>query len=177
MATDTLEVTNQYLDFHLGEEVFAVDVGKVREVLDLTRITRVPRMPESMRGVINLRGSVVSVIDMRAKFGMPATEATVDTVIIVVEVNIEGETTVLGALVDAVREVFELDTSQIEPAPRIGTAIKADFIAGMGKKDDSFVILLDVDKVFSAEDMVAAEEAVRAAESTAAPAGENDVSE
>src|SRR5574340_119405 len=109
----TVEIAEaaQYLDFKLGDEVFAIDVSKIREILDLTTITKVPHMPPYMRGVINLRGSVVSVIDMRMKFGMPTVDATVDTCIVVVEVSVEGESTVLGALVDSVQEVFELSAT------------------------------------------------------------------
>ena len=149
---DITEV-RQYLTFKLGEEVFGLDVGKVREILDFTTITKVPRTPEFMRGVINLRGSVVPVVDMRVKFGMSATEKTVNTCIIVTEVALEGDTTVLGALVDSVQEVFELEPSQIEPSPRIGTKLKTEFIKGMGKRDERFIILLDVDKAFSAEEL------------------------
>ena len=106
-----------------------------------------------MRGVINLRGSVVPVLDMRLKFGMSMTEKTVDTCIIVVEVSFEGENTIIGALVDSVQEVFELEPDQIEPAPKIGTQLKTEFIKGMGKKDDRFIIMLDIDKVFSSEEL------------------------
>ena len=153
MAVKDITEVRQYLTFKLGEEVFGLDVGKVREILDFTTITKVPRTPEFMRGVINLRGSVVPVVDMRVKFGMSATEKTVNTCIIVTEVELEGDTTVLGALVDSVQEVFELEPSQIEPSPRIGTKLKTEFIKGMGKRDERFIILLDVDKAFSAEEL------------------------
>ena len=106
-----------------------------------------------MRGVINLRGSVVPVLDMRLKFGLTRTEKTVDTCIIVVEVFFEDESTIIGALVDSVQEVLELEPDQIEPAPRIGTQLKTEFIKGMGKRDDRFMILLDIDKVFSSEEL------------------------
>jgi len=153
MAVKDITEIRQYLTFKLGEEVFGLDVGKVREILDFTTITKVPRTPEFMRGVINLRGSVVPVVDMRVKFGMSATEKTVNTCIIVAEVELEGDTIVLGALVDSVQEVFELEPGQIEPAPRIGTKLKTEFIKGMGKRDERFIILLDVDKAFSAEEL------------------------
>ena len=143
----------QYLTFKLSEEVFGVDVAQVREILDFIKITKVPQTPDFMCGVINLRGSVVPVVDMRLKFGMEKTETTVNTCIVVVEVNLEGENTVLGALVDSVQEVFELGPSEIEPAPRIGTKLKTEFIKGMGKRDDKFIILLDIDKVFSSEEL------------------------
>ena len=153
-VTDIAE-TVQYLTFKLEEEVFALDVAKVREILEITSITKIPQTPEFMRGVINLRGSVVPVIDMRLKFGMSATEQTVNTCIIVVEVTLEGETTVLGALADSVQEVVEMEPDQIEPAPHIGTRLNTNFIKGMGKHEGDFVMILDIDKVFSEEEMVA----------------------
>src|SRR5512135_2970730 len=118
--------TTQYLTFKLGDEVFAVDISKVREVLDFTTVTKVPRTPDFMRGVINLRGSVVPVVDMRLKFGMSQTEKTVNTCIIIVEVTLENETTVLGALADSVQEVIDLGPEHIEPAPKIGTRLNTE---------------------------------------------------
>jgi purine-binding chemotaxis protein CheW len=153
MAVSKITEVRQYLTFKLEGEVFALDVGKVREILDYTNITKVPQTPEFMKGVINLRGSVVPVVDMGLKFGIAPQAKTVDTCIIVMEINVDNETTVLGALVDSVQEVFELEPSQIEPAPRIGTKLRTEFILGMGKRDDQFVIILDVDKIFSCEDI------------------------
>ena len=153
MSTSTITETTQYLSFKLGEEIFAVDVAKVREILDVTAITKVPQTPEYMRGVINLRGSVVPVMDMRLKFGLPATERTVNTCIIVMEVTHDGETMVLGSLADSVQEVLELEPDQIEPPPRIGTHLRTDFIKGMGKYNDLFIIILDVDRVFNTGDL------------------------
>lgn len=152
-ATSTLTDAKQYLTFRLAEEVFALDISKVREVLDYRKVTKVPRTPEFMRGVINLRGNVVPVIDMRLKNGMTATQETVRTCIIIVEVTIGGDTTVLGALADSVQEVIDLDPAQIEPAPRIGTQLSTDFIKGMGKAGDDFIIILDIDKVFSSDEI------------------------
>ena len=122
-------------------------------------MTKVPKTPEYMSGVINLRGSVVPVLDMRLKFGLAKTEKTVNTCIIVVEVTFEGETTIIGALVDSVQEVFELEPDQIEPAPRLGTQLRTEFIKGMGKRDDRFMILLDIDEVFSSEELSMARDA------------------
>jgi purine-binding chemotaxis protein CheW len=150
--TETTETT-QYLTFKLGEEVFALDISKVREVLDFTSITKVPRTPEFMRGVINLRGSVVPVVDIRLKFGMSRTEKTVNTCIIIVEVNVDGESIILGTLADSVQEVLDLDPGQIEPAPKIGTRLRTEFIKGMGKSNAGFIIILDVDRIFSAEEL------------------------
>ncbi len=156
---DSLVDIRQFLTFKLSEEVFGVDVAKVREILDFIQITKVPQTPDFMSGVINLRGSVVPVVDMRLKFGMEKTETTVNTCIIVVEVNLDGENVVLGALVDSVQEVFELDPSQIEPAPKIGTKLKTDFINGMGKRDDKFIIILNIDKIFSSEELALVQDA------------------
>jgi purine-binding chemotaxis protein CheW len=147
--------TTQYLTYKLADEVFALDIGKVREVLDFSEITQVPRMPDYMRGVINLRGSVVPVVDLRRKFGMSTTEKTVNTCVIIAEVNVEGTTTVLGALADSVQEVLDLEPNQIEPAPRIGTKLRAEFIRGMGKHNNRFIIILDIDKVFSVDEVAA----------------------
>lgn len=172
MGVTGITETTQYLTFKLQNEIFALDISKVREVLDFTSITKVPRTPEFMRGVINLRGSVVPVVDMRLKFGMSKTEKTVNTCIIIVEISLDGDTTVLGALADAVQEVIDLEPDQIEPPPKIGTKLNTEFIKGMGKRDSDFIIILDIDKVFSVEDIslvedlsevMAAAEAVRGA--------------
>ena len=149
MSVATITETTQYLTFKLDEEVFALDVAKVREILEYTSVTKVPQTLDFMRGVINLRGSVVPVIDLRLKFGMTATEQTVNTCIIVAEVDMGGETLLLGALADSVQEVDEMEPGQIEAAPNIGTRLNIDFIKGMGKKDGNFVMILDIDKVFT----------------------------
>lgn len=144
----------QLLTFTLDEEVFAVEIAKVREVLDLIKVTRVPKMPEFMRGVINLRGAVVPIVDMRIKFGLSRADEGVHTCIIVLETEVDGEPVVIGALADSVREVLELRAEDIEPPPRMGTRLKSEFIKGMGKQDDSsFIIILDIDRIFSTEEM------------------------
>jgi purine-binding chemotaxis protein CheW len=155
MSVNSITETVQYLTFKLDEEVFALDVAKVREILEYNIVTKVPQTPDFMRGVINLRGSVVPVIDMRLKFGMSATEQTVNTCIIVVEVALEGETSVLGALADSVQEVIEMEPEQIEPAPHIGTRLNTEFIKGMGKHEGDFIMILDIDKVFSEGEIAA----------------------
>ena len=153
MAEAKTNTTNQFLTFTLGKEIFALDIDTVREVLELTSITRIPRTPEFMRGVINLRGHAVPVVDMRVKFGMDRTRDTVDTCIIIVEVDYEGEMTVMGALVDSVREVFEMAPDKIEEAPRMGTKINTEFIQGMGRQDDAFIIILNISRIFSPEEL------------------------
>jgi purine-binding chemotaxis protein CheW len=162
MSVSEITETRQYLTFKLGNEVFATEVAKVREVLDFTTITEIPRTPEFMSGVINLRGSVVPVVDLRLCLEMSKTEKTRNTCIVVVEVLMDNESTVIGALADSVEEVIDLEPDQIQPAPKIGTHIRTDFIKGMGKRENQFVMILDIDRVFSAEDLAA----VRQPEST-----------
>ena len=155
METDRITEVVQYLTFKLDEEVFAINISKIREVLELPTVTRVPRTPDFMCGVMNLRGGVVPVIDLRIKFGIEVAERTVDTCIIIVEVTLEGETTLIGALVDSVQEVSEFESNQIEPAPRIGTRMNTEFIEGMGKRDSEFIMILDMDRVFSSDELSA----------------------
>ena len=145
--------THQYLTFILGDEVFALDIATVREVLELTTITKIPRTPEFMRGVINLRGHAVPVVDMRVKFGMARADDTVNTCIIIVEVIVENEAVVMGAVADSVREVFEMRPDEIDQPPKMGTSIDAAFIKGMGRQDESFIIILDINKVFSLDEL------------------------
>lgn len=148
--------TVQYLTFMLDEEVFALEISQVKEVLDLTAITKVPRTPGFMRGVINLRGNVVPVLDLRLKLGLDQKADTQDTCIIIVEVKLEGAQTVIGALADSVQEVISLDQGQVEPPPRIGMSVDSEVIKGMGKRDQEFVIILDSGRVFTAEEIAAA---------------------
>jgi purine-binding chemotaxis protein CheW len=150
--TGIAEMT-QYLTFKLDDEVFALDIGKVREVLDFTTVTKVPQTPDFMRGVINLRGNVVPVLDMRLKFGMSMTEKTVNTCVIITEIEVDGEKTVVGAMADSVQEVLDLEPEQIEPPPRIGSKLNIESIMGMGKHNDQFIIILNIDKVFSAGEL------------------------
>jgi purine-binding chemotaxis protein CheW len=145
--------TLQYLTFGLGEEVFALETGSVREVIELVSVTRIPKTPPYMRGVINLRGHAVPVVDLRIKFDMPKVADTVNTCIIIVDVEVEGENCYMGAIVDSVREVFEMTSDQINPPPRMGTSIRADFIRGMGKQNEEFIMILDIGKVFSPEEL------------------------
>jgi purine-binding chemotaxis protein CheW len=144
---------SQYLTFKLDRELFAVDIGKVREVLEFSTMTKVPRTPDFMRGVINLRGNVVPIVDMRLKLGLGLTEKTVDTCVVISEVAVDGERTVLGALVDSVQEVIDFDTNQLAQTPHIGNRIDSGVIRGMGKRDDEFVMILDLDRVFTAQEL------------------------
>ena len=153
MSTSEITETRQYLTFKLGCEVFATDVAKVREVLDFTAITKIPKTPDFMSGVINLRGNVVPVVDLRLCFEMSKTEKTVNTCIVVVEMIVDGERTVIGALADSVEEVIDLDPEQIQPPPRIGTHVRTEFIKGMGRRDTQLIMILDIDRVFTVEEL------------------------
>jgi purine-binding chemotaxis protein CheW len=153
MSTSGITETRQYLTFKLGNEIFATDVAKVREVLDFTKITEIPRTPDFMSGVINLRGSVVPVVDMRLCLEMSKTERTTNTCIVVLEVLLDNESIVIGALADSVEEVIDLEPDQIRQAPKIGAKIQTDFLKGMGKRDDQFIMILDIDRVFSADEI------------------------
>ena len=166
--------TVQYLTFKLEDEIYAVDVAQVREILDFPPITKVPRTPDFMRGVINLRGSVVPVVDMRLKFGMSKTVKSVNTCIVVVEVTMENESTVIGALADSVQEVIELEPTQIEPPPKFGSRLKVEFLKGMGKIGEHFLMILDIDKVFSTEDILLANEVASAGSKEFNASGEED---
>lgn len=146
---------NSYLSFKLGEEVFAANVGKVLNILEMTKITKVPKAPDYMKGVINLRGTVLPVIDTRIKFGLASTEFTTNTCILVLDIDIENDSLHVGALVDAVQEVLEIEPNQILPPPNIGSKYRSEFITGMFKlNEEQFIMLLDMDKVFSVDELL-----------------------
>jgi purine-binding chemotaxis protein CheW len=155
MAEPEQDIT-EYLTFTLGREVFALGIASVREVLEVTDLTVIPRTPEFMRGVINLRGSAVPVMDMRMKFGMSKSRETVDTCIIIAEVDVGGEKSAIGGLVDSVREVLHIPESAVEPAPPMGAAVDTRYIKGMARVGEEFIILVDMGKVFSADELVLA---------------------
>ena len=163
----TAHTFSSYITFKLGDELFAIDVARVREVLDLSEITRVPTAPPYMRGVVNVRGSAVPVVDLRLKFGLSPTPDTVDTRIVVIELELDGELTVVGGLADSVREVLELDRSEIREPPRIAMRWRADMIDGMGKKGEQFIIVLDIARVFTTDDAMLVAEPTPAAEAGA----------
>jgi purine-binding chemotaxis protein CheW len=142
----------QYLSFTLAGSEYGIGILKVKEILQYETITRVPSTPRSVRGVINLRGAVVPVIDLAAKFGLPETAVTRLTCILIVEALLEGQPTVMGIMSDAVREVIELGLDDVEPPPAFGTQVRVDFLLGMGKVGKRFVLLLDIDRVISADE-------------------------
>jgi len=147
MSSNDGAETTQYLSFKLADEDFAIDIAKVREVLDLPNITAVPRTQGFVKGVINLRGAVVPVVDLRLKFGMHTPEPTVNTRVIITEIDLEDDPTILGALADSVQEVMELESLCIETPPKLGIHIKTEYLKGMGKRGEEFVMILDLDKV------------------------------
>ena len=144
---------NSYLSFGLGDEIFAVHVSKVLEILEITQITKVPNAPSYMRGVINLRGSVLPVVSTRTIFNLKEVADTVDTCIVVLDIDVEGELLKVGTLVDNVKEVLEIDEEHMEPPPNLGQRFRSDFILGMWKQEKDFIMVLNIDKVFSEEEL------------------------
>lgn len=150
-----LEEQQQYLTFMLSGETYAISILRIKEIIQYGQLTEVPRMPDFIRGVINLRGAVVPVIDLSARFGKQTTAIGRRNCIIIIEVAVGEETQSVGVMVDAVNAVLEIPASEIEPAPTFGTNIRADFIAGMGKINGKFVIILNIHHVLSMDDMEA----------------------
>lgn len=145
---------NQYLTFRLEDEQYAVSVYSVREVLEYVPITRIPQTASYMKGVINLRGMGIPVIDLRRKFGMSEVSVTKDTSIIVLELTSKEGPLIIGALADSVQEVIELEENEIEGAPRFGSNLSVDYIQGIGKKDGTFIIILNMDTILSTDEVI-----------------------
>ncbi len=143
----------QYLTFELGTEVFAINILNIKEIIEYGQVTEVPRMPSFIRGVINLRGSVVPVIDLSARFGKATSKVSRKSCVVILEVMFEDEQHIVGVMVDAVNAVLDIEDNQIEPAPSFGANIRSDFIKGMGKVEGKFVIILDVNYVLSMDEM------------------------
>jgi purine-binding chemotaxis protein CheW len=143
---------NSYLTFILDGENFAVNVAGVIEILEVPRITKIPRSPDYLRGVINLRGNVLPVIDTRLKFGMSTADNTIDTCVVVMEIEIEEELITIGAIVDAVKEVVDFEDNQIKPSPALGTKYNPEFIEGIVRVEEQFIMILNIGKVFSSQD-------------------------
>ncbi|NLJ46684.1 MAG: chemotaxis protein CheW [Treponema sp.] len=143
--------SGEYLCFYLGRELYAVNVSRVEVVLEMQSVTRVPRAAPHMRGVINHRGSVVPVVDLRMRFGMGLSELSEGTNIIILQLDYDGELLTVGMLADGVREVINLDPGDTEKPPRLGSRLDEAVIEGIAKRGDEFIILLDIDEVFRAE--------------------------
>jgi len=144
---------NSYLTFKIDEEIFSANVSKVISILELSKITKIPRTPDFIRGVINLRGAVLPIVDLRIKFGLTPTEFTSNTCILVLEINIESASVKIGALVDSVQEVLEIDDKDIMPPPNLGAKYKSEFIEGMFKMENSFIMLLNMDMIFTHDEL------------------------
>ncbi|HTS16056.1 MAG TPA: chemotaxis protein CheW [Verrucomicrobiae bacterium] len=153
VGSDMSHRAGKYLTFKLGAEEFGLEILKVQEIIKMMDITRVPRTPDFVRGVINLRGKVIPVVDLRLRFGMEAKATTDKTCVIVVQVRRENVTVTMGTIVDEVSEVLDIGGEQIEPAPEFGEMVNTDFIVGMGKVGKRVVMLLDVDKVLSQQEL------------------------
>jgi purine-binding chemotaxis protein CheW len=165
------EISNQYLTFMMEGENYALSVAGVSEVLTVPKVTHIPRMPAFMRGIVNLRGAVVPILDLKLKFGIGETVITPKTAIVVVEIALDGEAGEesilrLGVFADSVEKVVTLAASEIEPPPRIGTRIRKSFIDGMGHLDDGFVAILNMREILTDEDLAMAESAGEIARET-----------
>ena len=145
--------TCQYMTFKLGDELFAINVAQVREVLEVPQITKVPTAPQYMKGVVNVRGQSIPVVDLRLRFGLPKGTETVQTRIIVMELQLDGEVAILGGMADSVHEVIELEPGNINPPPKIAMRWRTEFIQGLGKRGDDFIIILDFNSVFSSDEL------------------------
>ncbi|HHI03281.1 MAG: chemotaxis protein CheW [Candidatus Zixiibacteriota bacterium] len=148
----------KYLTFRLDNEEYGLEILKVREIIGLMNITSVPKTPEYVRGIINLRGSVIPVLELKKKFDMGETENTEETCVIVVEVALDNKKVMMGIIVDAVSEVLDISEDEIEDAPAFGTHVNTRFILGIGKVRDEVKILLDIDEVLTAIDIAMLEE-------------------
>jgi purine-binding chemotaxis protein CheW len=151
----------QYLTFHLGGEEYAIGILRVKEIIEYGTLTVVPQTPPSIRGVINLRGNVVPVVDLALKFGIPQSPITNRTCIIIVEVELRGEQSVIGIIADSVSQVIELAPSEILPPPSFGTRVSVDFLHGMGRADKKFSLILNIDKVLSIDELTSTASAPR----------------
>jgi purine-binding chemotaxis protein CheW len=154
METKTKDKTNSYLTFKIGEEVFAANVSKVISILELVKITKLPRTPDYIRGVINLRGTVLPIVDLRLKFGLSATEFTSNTCILVLDLQMDEVDVKIGALVDSVQEVLEIEDNELLPAPKIGKNNQNEIIEAMYKADDdTFIMVLNLNLIFSSDEL------------------------
>lgn len=158
----------QYLTFLLGGEMFAIGILGIKEIIEYGSLTAVPMMPKFIRGVINLRGAVVPVVDLSARFGRKASEVTRRSCIVILEVEADSQRQDVGVVVDSVSEVLAIATSEIEPPPAFGAKIRTDFIGGMGKVGGKFVIILNAERVLSVDEMAMLTQAVDSPESVAA---------
>ena len=149
-------LAGHYITFKLGDELFAINVFQVREILDLMPITKVPTAPEHLRGVVNVRGKAIPVVDLRRRFGLPPVADTVHTRIVVLELDLDGAPCTVGGQADSVHNVIELDAAEIEPPPSLASRWRAELVRGMARRGEDFIMILDVDRIFSMEDLTQA---------------------
>ena len=147
-------VQQQYLTFFLADEEYAVNIQKVKEIIEYSSVTKVPKMPRWIRGVINLRGNVVPVVDLAVRFGLDERPTTKTTCIVIVEVQQDTENTIIGVIADAVNQVIELNAQDIEEPPAFGTRVRLEYLAGMGKLGKKFALILNIDRVLSAAELL-----------------------
>jgi purine-binding chemotaxis protein CheW len=159
MATPT-----QYLTFRIADETYAVGILKIREILRYETVTKVPTTPQSIRGVLNLRGRVVPVVDLAVRLGLPESTVTKWSCVIIVETELDGEQTVMGVMVDSVKEVIELLSNEIEPPPPFGTQVRVSYLTGMAKCDNKFILILDIDEILASEEIMSIPELRQALE-------------
>ena len=151
-----MQANDQYLTFFLAGEEYAITILQVTDIIECGAVTRVPGTPSWIRGVHNLRGTVVPVIDLAIKFGLPPTEVTRRTCIVIVELKADDETLIMGVMADSVHQVVDFTSEQIQPAPAFGPRVHVDCLLGMASSNGKFVLLLDIDRVFSSDEIVAA---------------------
>ena len=159
-----LDNAQQYLTFILGGEEYAIAILRVREILEYSHVTHVPSTPDCICGVINLRGSVLPVIDLAVKFGLPSRKPTKQTCIVVVEIEWDGDQTVLGVLTDAVNQVIELRDANIQAPPAFGTRVRLEYLRGLGEVENGFILVLDIDRLLTSEELLTAYPALAAAD-------------
>lgn len=164
----------QYLSFRIAGEEYAVDILRAREILAYGTVTRVPQAPPTIRGVLNLRGRVVPVCDLAVKFGLPESQVTSRTCVVIVEVALSGEETLMGIMVDAVNQVLDLDSQAIQAAPPFGTRARLDYLVGMAQIEEKFVLVLNIDRLLSVEELQGADALVRSTSDSGLEAGDTD---
>lgn len=167
----------QLLTFALASEIYAIDVGRTREVVEFTHITPIPKTPPWIRGVLNLRGSVVPVLDLKQKLAMGPTEQSRDACVLILEIALEGERTLVGVLADSVREVLELDATEIDPPPNFGARLSTDYIRGVGRRNGELFVVLDVERIFLVDELTLAQTSVQSPPTLDVENSSNDTTE
>lgn len=174
-ANESTQPVHQYLTFFLAGDEYAIGVVQIKEIIECVALTRVPGAPAWIRGVINLRGAVVPVVDLAVKFGLARTEITRRTCVVIVEASLSGEPMVMGVMADAVHQVMDLTAEQIQPPPCFGPKVRVDCIVGMGESNGKFVVLLNIDRILSSSELLAAAEAAQSESAAAVPMSPSEI--